>query len=523
MSRSDTLHSLKTDPFDVLIIGGGATGAGIALDAAHRGLKTALVERGDFASGTSSKSTKLLHGGVRYLEKAVYNLDFKQYLLVKDALKERSLIFQNAPHLAKPLELIIPLYRFWEIPYYLAGIKFYDRVAASSTLPKSSFISRKKLIEKVPNIKTEGLKGGICYFDGQFNDARLNISLILSAIKEGAKALNYVEVVALGKKFATVIDRLTNATFEISAKTIINASGPFVDEVRKMDNPLSMPLIAPSSGTHILIDASCMPSKSGLLIPKTKDGRVVFILPWEGSLLVGTTDTPHPSDQDVGYLLSYVNQYLNVDLTKASVKSVWSGMRPLVKDFSSNKTENMARDHFIEVSESGLVTITGGKWTTYRKMAEDVMQLIFPSSSSTENLPLMGAFGYSSSLPSELMNEFGLNENEASHLSSFYGQEAKKLLKIDKNLNIPLVSGHPILKSEVMWALTNEMAENPMDILARRTSLALLDAKAAEKTLPEIVKIMEIHFGWTFEKSTQEHAETLSQLRLMSPNSSLTH
>lgn len=491
MNRADTLQSLKTEAFDVLIIGGGATGAGIALDAAHRGLKTALVEREDFASGTSSKSTKLLHGGIRYLEKAVYNLDLKQYELVKDALKERSLIFQNAPHLARPLELVIPLYQLWEVPYYYSGIKFYDWVAASSTLPKSSYISREKVIEKIPTVRAEGLLGGISYFDGQFNDARLNISLILSAIKEGAKALNYVEVVALGKNRAKVVDKMTKETFEIKAKTIINASGPFVDEVRKLDDPQAAPLIAPSSGTHILIDASHMPSKSGLLIPKTKDGRVVFILPWEGSLLVGTTDTPAFSETDIDYLLDYVNHYLNSKIDKSSVKSVWSGMRPLVKDFSSDKTENMARDHFIEVSKSGLVTITGGKWTTYRKMAADVMQLVYPSTFSTENLPLVGTSGYHSELPRELVNEFGITIEEASHVASFYGGEAKSLLQIDKRLNIPLVENYPILKSEVVWALTKEMAEKPMDILERRTSLALLDSQAANKALPEVMKMMQ--------------------------------
>lgn len=502
MSRAATLQSFKTESFDVLIIGGGATGAGIALDAAHRGLKTALVERFDFASGTSSKSTKLLHGGVRYLEKAFYNLDLKQFQLVKDALKERSLIFQNAPHIAKPLELIIPLYQLWEVPYYWAGIKFYDWVAKSSSLPKSSYISREEVIQKIPFIKTEGLVGGISYFDGQFNDARLNISLILTATKAGAKALNYAEVTALKKRSARVVDHIGGGSFEINAKTIINAAGPYVDAIRLMDNPLAVPLIAPSSGTHILIDASLMPTKSGLLVPKTKDGRVIFILPWEGSLLIGTTDTPEFSQEDIPYLLTYANQYLNIDLQVSSIKSMWSGMRPLVKD-SSAKTENIVRDHLIETSPSGLITIAGGKWTTYRKMAEDIMQLVSPSSSSTENLPLIGAEDYSESLPNELMQQFDISSETARHLASSYGGRAKDLL--EKRI------------TEIEWAITEEMAVKPMDFLARRTSLALLDAHAAEKALPDVIKVMQSHFNWTDEKASQESIEALNQLSRLLP------
>jgi glycerol-3-phosphate dehydrogenase len=517
MNRHATLEALKTKSFDLLVIGGGASGSGIALDAAQRGLKTAIVERFDFASGTSSKSTKLLHGGVRYLEKAVYNLDVKQYHLVKEALKERSLIFQNAPFLAKPLELIIPLYHLWEIPYYWAGIKFYDWVAASSSLPKSSYISPKQVIQKIPAIKTKGLVGGISYFDGQFNDARLNISLVLTAIKGGAKALNYAEVIALGKKTARVVDHITGETFEISAKTIINAAGPYVDGVRLLDDPSAVPLIAPSSGTHILIESSHMHAESGLLVPKTKDGRVIFILPWEGSLLIGTTDTPQFSLKDIDYLLTYANQYLNINLDARSIKSIWSGVRPLVKDTSS-KTENIVREHFIETSPSGLITITGGKWTTYRKMAEDVMQLVYPSSSSTENLALIGAEGYSKTLPDELMEQFRITAEAARHLVSSYGGRAKVLLE-KGFLNAPLVENHPVLHSEIQWAIAEEMAEKPMDILARRTSLALLDAQAAEKALPKVIKTMQAHLGWTPEKASQEEEEALNQLRQMYPNS----
>lgn len=517
MNRAAALHSLKTESFDLLIIGGGATGAGIALDAAHRGLKTALVERGDFASGTSSKSTKLLHGGVRYLEKAVFNLDLKQYHLVKEALKERALIFKNAPHLAKPLELIIPLYHLWEVPYYLAGIKFYDFVAASSTLPKSSFVSRKELIQKMPTIKQEGLVGGISYFDGQFNDARLNITLILSAVKKGAIALGYAEVTGLGKNSVRMSDHIGGEAFEIRAKTIINAAGPFVDAVRRMDDPKAAPLIAPSSGTHILIDSSHMPGQRGLVVPRTKDGRIIFILPWEKSLLVGTTDTPQFSTDDVDYLLSYASGYLNTPLQASSIKSVWSGFRPLVKDFSGSKTENMVRDHFIEVSKSGLVTLTGGKWTTYRKMGQDVMQHLYHSPSSTENLPLVGAAGYSEDLPNKLMEEFGIAEAAAHHLASSYGGKAKELLEVDRSLNVPLVENHPLLKSEVVWALREEMAEKPMDILARRTSLAMLDAKAAEIALPEVIKIMGDHFGWSEERASKETTDALKELQQLIP------
>lgn len=537
MNRDAMRQKLKTEQYDVLIIGGGATGAGAALDAANRGLKVALIERFDFASGTSSKSTKLLHGGVRYLEKAVFNLDKQQYDLVMEGLMERETLFQIAPHLTRPIEIITPIYTLWEIPYYWMGLKAYDWIASSTTLPKSGYLSPSQISEKIPQIHTDGLTGGVVYYDGQFNDTRFNITVIKSAMALNAVVFNYAEVDSLkynenGKiSGATIHDKIAGEKFDINALVVINATGPYADSIRKMDDPQITPIIMASSGTHIILDKKLMPVHAGLLIPKTKDGRVIFMLPWEQNVLVGTTDNPavvsdhpNPTKEDVQYLLSYVKEYLDIQVEPSDVRSVWTGIRPLVQSPSAKDTASLVRDHFIEESASGLITITGGKWTTFRRMAEDVVnkateKLKKGSDASTTQLRLIGCKGYYPSLPSGLVDQFGITNEIAEYLVSSYGSVAQNILEKgkSKSLNILLAEGHPMLLAEVQWALEEEMVQKPMDILARRTRLATLDVHAAKAALPKVTEMMRAYFGWTQERALQEMDEALSELNYMTP------
>lgn len=538
-SRNVIQEKLKNEQFDLLIIGGGATGAGAALDAANRGFKVALIERFDFASGTSSKSTKLLHGGVRYLEKAVFNFDKQQYDLVIEGLTERENLFQIAPHLAKPIEIITPIYSWWEVPYYWVGLKVYDWIAGSTRMPGSGYFLPSTLVEKVPQIRTEGLTGGVVYYDGQFNDTRLNITLIQSALALDATALNYVEVTDLifdeNKSQiigATVHDKISDDHFEIKAKVVINATGPYVDAIRKMDDPKAVPVIMASSGTHIVLDKSLMPGNAGLLVPKTKDGRVIFMLPWEGNVLVGTTDNPavlsdhpEPTEEDLLYLLSYVEEYLDVSLEPSAVKSVWTGLRPLVKSPNAKDTASLVRDHFIEQTPSGLISITGGKWTTFRRMAEDVVNTAAKQLgkedgvASTTQLRLIGSKGYYSGLSNALKDQFGISQESAEHLVSSYGSIAYNVLERGnaKLLNTQLTEEHPMLWSEVLWALEEEMAQKPMDILVRRTRLGTLDADAAKRVLPKIAAMMQAHLEWDSARTAKEVEEAMAELNGMTP------
>ncbi len=536
MDRAGISRKLKEELFDILVIGGGATGAGVALDAANKGLKVALVERFDFASGTSSKSTKLLHGGVRYLEKAVLNMDKQQYDLVLEGLTERENLFTIAPHLTKPIEIITPIYSWWETPYYWSGLKIYDLIASSSRLPESRYLLASEVVEKIPFLRTDGLTGGVAYYDGQFNDTRLNITLIKSAIALGGIALNYAEVENLKINSngivsgATVYDTIAKEKFEINARIVINATGPYVDAIRKMDTPEATPLIKGSSGTHLVLNKKFLPNNAGLLIPKTKDGRVVFMLPWEQNVLVGTTDNmtdlsfhPYPSKEEMLYLLSYVQEYLNIRLEPSEVKSMWTGIRPLVQSSNVDDTASLVRDYFIEESKSSLITIAGGKWTTFRKMGEDVVKRAEKQLGKEENdlsttqLRLIGYKGWNADLTLTLMEQFGITEQTAGYLVSSYGSIAQNILENGKgkSLNTLLVAGHPMLLSEIQWALEEEMVQKPMDILARRMRLATVDAMAAKSILPLVMKMMQEYFGWDGAKTSVEMDEALSELNRM--------
>ncbi len=527
MNRLETIQNLKTQSFDILVIGGGATGSGIALDAATRGLKVALVERGDFASGTSSKSTKLIHGGVRYLELAVKQLDMGQIHLVKEALFERSLLLKLAPHMTRKLAIFTPLYQWTQIPYYMAGLKAYDLLAGKANLEKSRWVSSDEAQKRFPVLKSKGLKGGILYYDGQFDDARMNVSIALTAIEKGAFVANYVKVENLLKENeklcgAKVTDVLGNETFEIKAKTIINAAGPYVDSIRKMAQSDVLPMLTVSSGVHLIIDRKFCPPDTGLLTPKTEDGRVLFMLPWLGATLVGTTDcpaevreSPQPTQEEIDYLLRYINQSFEVKVGEHEILSSWAGLRPLVSNANFTNTASLSRDHVIEKSVSGLITITGGKWTTYRKMALDAVNEAVQSEkmeagpSQTEKTFLVGGEKFQPTLPQELEKSFGLPPEVCRHLSRAYGDRAIRVAEIaQKGFREKLSPHHPYIEAEVIYTTRHEMAQTAIDVLARRLRLFFLDQTAAKKALPRVCQLMAQELDWDEAHTQQEEKRT---------------
>lgn len=523
MKRSQQLEKLKKS-FDILVIGGGATGCGIALDAASRGLKVALVERGDFSYGTSSRSTKLIHGGVRYLEQAILKFDRSQFNLVRDALRERAILFHTAPHLVRALPIITPIYRFKDIPYYLAGLKMYDRLAGKANIGTSYFIGPERALKRFPMLKKQGLRGGVVYYDGQFDDARTNVVLAVTAHEQGAVVANYVEVTGLTKKDgkvvgATVRDCLSDSEWKISAKIVVNATGPFADRIRRMDDPKAKPMLSGSSGAHIVLSRHFCPPAAGLLIPKTEDGRVLFILPWLGFAIAGTTDNPatveddpRATEDDVDYILRQMNQYFAVRPEKKDILATYAGIRPLVSDPRASDTAKLVRDHVVNVSRANLLTIAGGKWTTYRKMALDAMNqavkygaLTPKSESRTATIVLAGGENYGPKLVPLLKKRFKLPPMVASHLVRTYGSRSERVCElIKKGFGKRLTSRLPYLEAEVVYAVEEEAAQTAMDVLARRTRLAFLDRQAALQALPGVVRLMADSLGWDAARRQKE-------------------
>ena len=518
-SRKEQFAAIKEEEFDVVIVGGGATGAGAAWEASSRGLKVLLVEKNDFGSQTSSRSTKLIHGGVRYLEKAFRECSLEQFGLVKEALKERSTLFQIAPHAVKPIKILTPLFSWSELPYYWIGLKLYDLIAGRGSLGKSHFVSASAVAQAIPNINRERLKGGVVYYDGQFNDTRMNITLVLSAMKLSALCLNYTEAISFKKnehiKQVRIRNRLTGKEYDVKCRVVINATGPFSDHLRLLDNPSAQPLIHSSSGTHILLDKEYLPSQMGVLIPKTEDGRVLFMLPWQGSTLVGTTDhstaiteNPVPHKEDLSYLLAHFNDYLVTPVKPENVKAVWTGIRPLVSNATEKNSAQLSRSHVIEVSESHLISIMGGKWTTFRKMGQDVVDRAIAvgelkaTPSVTEGLQLLGAKGYNKDAARNLCCKTRLSMDVCEHLMQSYGMLSYEVVKEGSLERI--VAGYPVIEAEILWALKNEFAFTIMDVLSRRTRLAFLDAKASFEALDRVAIIMGKHFGWSDEELAEQ-------------------
>lgn len=527
-TRTSQMERLRqgSDHFDVLVIGGGATGTGVALDAASRGLSVALVERDDFASGTSSRSTKLIHGGVRYLELAVKHFDRSQFNLVRDALKERAVLLRIAPHLAHPIPLVTPLYNWLEVPYYLTGLKLYDWLAGRANLHPSRFVDAKEALQRFPMLKAEGLRGGVVYYDGQFDDARMNVSLALTAARHGAVVANHVEVEDLLKNDdgsvagALMRDRYGDGgSFAVRARAVINATGPFTDLIRHLDDAEAVPMLTASSGVHIVLDARFSPPGTGLLIPQTEDGRVLFLLPWLGHTLVGTTDHPapiephpHATEDDVEYLLRHIHRYFSMPVTRADVLASWSGLRPLVSDPSAADTAKLSRDHVVNVSASGLVSIAGGKWTTYRRMAVDAVNeairvagLTDAEPSRTETLPVVGADEFSAQGAGSLQERFALEADVASHLNQAYGDLAPVVaaLAVD-GFGRRLAPTHAYLEAEVVYAARHEYACSTRDVLWRRTRLAMLDEDGAANAIARTSEILAQELGWTAEQAAAD-------------------
>uniref|UniRef100_A0A668W0K1 Glycerol-3-phosphate dehydrogenase, mitochondrial n=1 Tax=Oreochromis aureus TaxID=47969 RepID=A0A668W0K1_OREAU len=512
-SRQAQLAALtNTEEFDVLVVGGGATGAGCALDAVTRNLKTALVERSDFSSGTSSRSTKLIHGGVRYLQKAIMKLDYEQYMMVKEALHERANLLEIAPHLSAPLPIMLPVYKWWQLPYYWAGIKMYDLVAGIQCLKSSYVLSKTKALELFPMLKKDKLVGAIVYYDGQHNDARMNLAIALSAARYGAAIANYTEVIHLLKKKdpqsgrekvcgARCRDVITGQEFDVRAKCVINATGPFTDALRKMDNQEASNICQPSAGVHIVIPGYYSPDNMGLLDPATSDGRVIFFLPWENMTIAGTTDTPTsvtahpiPGEDDINFILTEVRNYLSpdVEVRRGDVLAAWSGIRPLVTDPSSKDTQSICRNHIVSISDSGLVTIAVWDITPSRVLAEETF---------------IHAFKADDVHPSYLYLSLA---QVAQHLASTYGGRAFDVAKMAQVtgqrwpiVGKRLVSEFPYIESEVLYAI-KEYACTAIDVIARRTRLGFLNVQAADEALPRIVQIMGKELDWSQEKRTEE-------------------
>ena len=514
MDRARNLLRLEREAFDLLVIGGGATGAGVALDAAARGLSVALVERVDFAGGTSSRSTKLVHGGVRYLEAAVTQLDRAQFHLVREALAERAILLAIAPHLAHPLRTVVPVYAWREALFYRIGLWLYDRAAGHAAIGRSHFLSRVRMLESFPNLRRRGLKGGVAYYDGQFDDARMAVTLLATAAQASAVVASRVEVLALAEQHgrltgAQVHDGISGRAFAIRARAIVNATGPGCDAVRRLESPQAAPLMAPSRGTHLAFDRQWAPCDDGLLIPKTSDGRVLFLLPWQGRTIAGTTDVaaepssdPAPSDDEVAYLLGQLGEWLEPAPGPADVRACWAGLRPLIGDEAAS-TANIVREHHVEVGPKGLVSIAGGKWTTYRLMAEETVDRAIATAKlaprhacRTRELALAGAAGFHPRLAEELAARHRLDSDIAAHLAHAYGGLAKPLLdQATGGTTQRLVAGYPYIEAEVAWARDHEMALTAEDVLARRMRLAFLDATAAGAAAARVDALLAQRLG----------------------------
>ncbi|MDG2305802.1 MAG: glycerol-3-phosphate dehydrogenase/oxidase [Candidatus Binatia bacterium] len=499
MNRDEMVGALEGDPFDVLVIGGGASGLGVAVDAQTRGYRTLLLEKYDFAKGTSSRSTKLVHGGVRYLQQGNVSLVF-------EALRERGLLCRNAPHLVSDLGFVVPRYKWWEGPFYGVGLKVYDRLAGRLNIAPSRVLDRKETIAHIPNVQTEDLLGGVIYHDAQFDDARMAFTLARTAADHGATVLNYVSVVGLMKEADSVIgvravDEESGREIEIRAKVVVNATGIFADQVRRMDVPESEVTLAPSQGVHLVLDRAFQPSDTALMVPHTDDGRVLFVIPWHGRVLVGTTDTPvdgpeiepRPLPEEVDFILRNAGRYLERDPGEADVLSYFAGLRPLFQGGGERGgTKSISREHSVIVSDSGLVTLVGGKWTTYRKMGEDTVDdaaLVaeLPESKCiTEDLRLHG-----------WMSRDDPDRPHDGHMA-MYGSDAKDVydfLATDPALAEPIHANLPYARGQVVWAARYEMARNIDDVLARRTRSLLLDAKAAIEAAPDVGRLLAGELG----------------------------
>lgn len=518
--RNQSLEDISGGTFDVCIIGGGASGAGCALDAQLRGLRTVLVEAGDFASGSSSASTKLVHGGVRYLQEAVNDLDIQQYRLVESALRERALMLRHAPHLTRVVEFLVPCFSHFDQFYYGLGMKMYDWISGKSSLFPSRMLTREEALYRMPAMQSKSLTGAVAYADGQFDDARYAMALLDTFDGLGGKALNYARVAALEKtstgKIAavTVTDLISNRTFRIAARAFVNATGPFSDVVRLLASADAQPRMHPSKGVHIMFPLDGFPEKDALLVPRTEDGRVIFAIPWNGRLLVGTTDTGYkPGEEmlvtreEIDYLLRQLNPYLSSPLHADQVVSGIAGVRPLVAAQGVTETKRLIRDDEVEFNpESGLISILGGKWTTHRLMGQETIDKVQDylgervTATHTQDHPLTGSIDYHWDYWRTIATEFDLPAATARHLANKYGTrapEVMELVKSNSSLGLPLIEGEAPIRAQVVYAAQNEMAHTIEDVLARRIGLQLFGWRLAVRATPVVAALLSREHDWT--------------------------
>jgi glycerol-3-phosphate dehydrogenase len=504
MKREQMLDQVRNrkEPWDMIVIGGGATGAGVAVDAATRGFAVLLLEREDFAKGTSSRSTKLVHGGVRYLEQGNISL-------VMEALKERGILRRNAPHLVHDLQFIVPNYSWWEAPFYGIGMKVYDLLAGKYGFGRSKILSTEETLEKIPMLRQDGLRGGVVYHDGQFDDSRLLIHLMETAADHGAVLLNYAPVIGLTKDHdgfvtgAIAHDAETGEQFTLAAKSVVNATGIFTDEIRRMADSSAQTMVAPSQGIHLVLDKSFLRGQAAIMVPHTSDGRVLFAIPWHDHTVVGTTDTPIdapsyeplPFEKEIEFVLETAGQYLSHKPTRKDVLSVYVGIRPLVKAAGSDasKTSALSRDHTIHIDPSGLLTIVGGKWTTYRHMAEDAVNHAITLGTLEDKVCV-----------TEELRIHGYTEDNDLGALLVYGSDAEKIRAVaatSPELAAQLHPDLPYIAAEVVWSAREEMARTVEDVLARRTRALFLNAHAAIAMAPAVARLLAAELGrdqvWT--------------------------
>ncbi len=491
MKRETVLDQIENNkgPWDFLVIGGGATGLGVAVDAAARGYRTLLVEQHDFAKGTSSRSTKLVHGGVRYLKQGNISL-------VLEALRERGLLCENAPHLVHHLEFIVPIYSWWEGPFYGIGMKIYDRLAGKLGLSPSRVLSREETLNLIPTLEPGGLQRGVSYYDGQFDDSRLAVNLAQTVFDLGGVAINYMPVVSLIKEDELIVgavlrDSESGTEHQVRARAVINATGVFSDAIRKMDEPEAKTVVAASQGSHVVLPKAFLPGNSAVMVPHTPDGRVLFAVPWHDHVVVGTTDIgvdnislePVPMDEEIGFILTNAAKYLSKGPSRSDILSVYAGLRPLVKAGDAKSTSALSRDHTILISNAGLLTIAGGKWTTYRKMAQDAVEQAQTMAGleerpcTTEHLQIHG--WTRQSIPEPNLRVYGA---DAPALQEIARKEPALAAKLHSQL--------PYTGAEVVWAVHQEMARTVEDVLARRTRALLLGARASIEAAPRVAELM---------------------------------
>jgi glycerol-3-phosphate dehydrogenase len=494
--REKALEQLEnsTEPWDFLVIGGGATGLGVGVDAAARGYRTLLVEQHDFAKGTSSRSTKLVHGGVRYLKQGNISL-------VLEALRERGLLCENAPHLVHHLAFIVPIYSWWEGPFYGIGMKIYDRLAGKLGLSPSQVLSREETLQRIPTLEAEGLQRGVSYYDGQFDDSRLAINLAQTIFDLGGVAVNYLPVVSLIKEDGlisgvVVRDAEAGREYRVQAKVVVNATGVFSDSVRRMDEPEAKSVIAVSQGAHVVLPKSFLPGDTAVMVPHTPDGRVLFAVPWHDHVVVGTTDIsmdeitlePVPLDEEIGFILTNAAKYLSKRPQRSDVLSVYAGLRPLVKVGDAKSTAALSRDHTILISNSGLLTIAGGKWTTYRKMAQDAV----------DQAETMAGFEERPCKTEHLQIHGWTRQNIAELNLQVYGADAaaiREVAEAEPALTEKIHSELPYTAAEVVWTAREEMARTVEDVLSRRTRALLLNARASIEAAPQVADLLARELG----------------------------